>query len=158
MFFIDTIYYKLNKNKVEKAILKFKKISIDKVYEIVTRNCWEYGIQYEVIFKDKNQLEIKLIGRKEIYLIKFEKALAVDIIDYDKFINLVNIVEASKGYYITTGVFQQDVENKNNRLLLLKKIKLINGYNFIKRQIWLNDKSLNHISYNKLHFFKYLPN
>ena len=156
MFLIDMICYKLNRKKLEKAMIKFKKIPIDKVYEILTKNCWKYNIQYEVIFKNKSQLEIKLIGKKEVYLIKFQKSLVVDIIDYDKFANLVNIIEAGKGYYITTGVFKREVEISNNRILF-RSIKLINGYNFIKKQIWLKNKDINHISYSKLHFFKYLP-
>lgn len=157
MFSNNWIYYRFNKKKIEKALLKLKRITIDIVYEILTKNCWNYHIQYEVILKDKYQLEIKLIGEKEIYLFKFHKRLVIEEVDYQKFINLCEIVQASKGIYITTGIFNKNVQGKNRHFIFIKKANLVDGYSFIKSQIWLREKKAPHNSYKNLEFFRYLP-
>ncbi|WP_183278897.1 hypothetical protein [Clostridium fungisolvens] len=123
----------------------------------MTKNCWIYGIQYEVIIKDRLTLEIKLIGKREKVLLKFNKTLVVFKEDYNSFIDLVELMEVDKAYFITTGVFQAEIYKLNNWKLSYPKVFLEDSKAFLKRQIWSKKKYNEHLKYDKLDFNRYLP-
>lgn len=157
MFLIDRLYFKIKKKEISKAMMKFKKISIQSVYNIIIKECDEAGIDYELVFKSRNELQIKLIGKKEINFLKFHKILTISKSEYDRFINLLKILEVDKGYYITTGVIQQDVYNKNKYESLKKSIVLVDGLDFVKNQILFKRKKEEKLLYKNIKFKKYLP-
>ncbi|MBK1810453.1 hypothetical protein JHL18_07380 [Clostridium sp. YIM B02505] len=127
------------------------------VFKNLTKNCWIYGIQYEVIIKDRLTLEIKLIGKREKILLKFNKTLVVFKEDYNNFIDLVDHMEVDKAYFITTGVFQAEIYKLNSWKLSYPKIFLEDSKAFLKRQIWSKKKYNEHLKYDKLDFNRYLP-
>ncbi|GFP77527.1 hypothetical protein bsdtw1_03684 [Clostridium fungisolvens] len=127
------------------------------VFKNLTKNCWIYGIQYEVIIKDRLTLEIKLIGKREKVLLKFNKTLVVFKEDYNSFIDLVELMEVDKAYFITTGVFQAEIYKLNNWKLSYPKVFLEDSKAFLKRQIWSKKKYNEHLKYDKLDFNRYLP-
>jgi hypothetical protein len=127
------------------------------VFKNLTKNCWIYGIQYEVIIKDRLTLEIKLIGKREKVLLKFNKNLVVFKEDYNNFVDLVELMEVDKAYYITTGVFQAEIYKLNSWKLSYPKIILEDSKAFLKRQLWSKKKYNEHLKYDKLDFNRYLP-
>ncbi|GFZ32478.1 hypothetical protein CSC2_30040 [Clostridium zeae] len=127
------------------------------VFKNLTKNCWIYGIQYEIIIKDRLTLEIKLIGKREKVLLKFNKTLVVFKEDYNRFIDLVDLMEVDKAYFITTGVFQAEIYKLNSWKLSYPKVFLEDSKAFLKRQIWSKKKYNEHLKYDKLDFNRYLP-
>ncbi|MDU7886151.1 MAG: hypothetical protein E7J47_07215 [Clostridium perfringens] len=133
---LKSFYVLMNSKNIEKSLMKFRKISIKKVSQIIIKEC----------IKEKLNYEIKKT------LIVFHKALAVTIYDYYKFIRLIQDREIDKGVYITTGVFQQDVYNMAETDRFINRIKLLNGKDFVLKQRWIKRKKHHHISYEKLSF------
>ena len=128
---LKSFYVLMNSKNIEKSLMKFRKISIKKVSQIIIK-------------------EISSSRKKT--LIVFHKALAVTIYDYYKFIRLIQDREIDKGVYITTGVFQQDVYNMAETDRFINRIKLLNGKDFVVKQRWIKRKKHHHISYDKLSF------
>ncbi len=151
------LYYAKNKKRIELSKSKLKRITIDTVYEIITKNCWKYGIQYEVVVKNKELLDIRLQGSKTSKLIRFHKNNMVFIQDYNNFKSLMYVLEVKKGIYITTGVFEEKVFKANHNFFNDKSIKLEDNFDFIKKQIVMNPKHKNHIVYQYIDFQRYLP-
>lgn len=116
-----------------------------------------YGVQDEVIIKDRFTLEIKLVGSREKVFLKFDKSLVVVKEDYEKFLNLVDMLEVDRAFFITTGVFQADVYRLYGHKLTFPKIVLEDNKKFIKKQIWRKSKYNEHLKYDKLDFCRYLP-
>ncbi|QAA31205.1 hypothetical protein [Clostridium manihotivorum] len=123
----------------------------------MTKNCWIYGIQYEVIIKSKLTLQIKLIGKREKVFLMFDKTLVVFKEDYYRFLNLAESIEADKAYFITTGVFESEIYKMNSWKLSAPKIILEDSKKFLKRQVWFKRKYNEHLKYDKLDFHRYLP-
>ena len=132
--------------------MKFRKISIKKVSQIIIKECIKEKLNYEIIEKNNNEFIVEISSSRKNTLIVFHKALAVTIYDYYKFIRLIQDREIDKGVYITTGVFQQDVYNMAETDRFINRIKLLNGKDFVVKQRWIKRKKHHHISYDKLSF------
>lgn len=145
-------YILINSRNIERSLMKLRKISIKKVSQIIIKECVKENVKYEIIQKDTKELIIKIISERKSTLIIFHKALAVTIFDYYKFIRLIQEKEVDRGFYITTGVFQQDVYNMAEADRFINKIKLLNGKDFIVKTRWIKRKKHHHISYDKLSF------
>ncbi|PWX15093.1 hypothetical protein CYK65_16220, partial [Clostridium perfringens] len=137
---------------IEKSLMKFRKISIKKVSQIIIKECIKEKLNYEIIEKNNNEFIVEISSSRKKTLIVFHKALAVTIYDYYKFIRLIQDREIDKGVYITTGVFQQDVYNMAETDRFINRIKLLNGKDFVVKQRWIKRKKHHHISYDKLSF------
>ena len=122
---LKSFYVLMNSKNIEKSLMKFRKISIKKVSQIIIKECIKEKLNYEII--EKNY-------------------------DYYKFIRLIQDREIDKGVYITTGVFQQDVYNMAETDRFINRIKLLNGKDFVVKQRWIKRKKHHHISYDKLSF------
>lgn len=147
-----SFYVLLNSKNIEKSLMKFRKISIKKVSQIIIKECIKENLTYEIIKKNNNEFLIEISSSRKKTLIVFHKILAVTIYDYDRFIHLMQDREVDKGVYITTGVFQQDVYNRAEADKFINKIKLLDGKEFVVRQRWIKRKKHHHISYDKLSF------
>lgn len=157
MIVIDHLFYTVKKKQVDKSKIILRKISIDKIYEILTKNCWEYGIQLEIIMKSSELIEVRLQGRRESTLFKFHKTNMIFLEDYYRFKNLMEDVEVTEGVYITTGVFEQGIFNITNYHFGSRKIILQDNFQFIKKQIWMNPRHKNCLVLNCIDFSRYLP-
>ncbi|HJF35820.1 MAG TPA: restriction endonuclease, partial [Clostridium perfringens] len=133
-------------------LMKFRKISIKKVSQIIIKECIKEKLNYEIIEKNNSEFIVEISSSRKKTLIVFHKALAVTIYDYYKFIRLIQDREIDKGVYITTGVFQQDVYNMAETDRFINRIKLLNGKDFVVKQRWIKRKKHHHISYDKLSF------
>jgi len=142
----------MNSKNIEKSLMKFRKISIKKVSQIIIKECIKEKLNYEIIEKNNNEFIVEISSSRKNTLIVFHKALAVTIYDYYKFIRLIQDREIDKGVYITTGVFQQDVYNMAETDRFINRIKLLNGKDFVVKQRWIKRKKHHHISYDKLSF------
>lgn len=147
-----SFYVLMNSKNIEKSLMKFRKISIKKVSQIIVKECIKENLTYEIIKKNNNEFFIKIISGRKSTLIVFHKILAVTVCDYDRFIHLMQDRNIDKGVYITTGVFQQDVYNRQETDRFINKIKLLDGKEFVVRQRWIKMKKHHHISYDKLSF------
>lgn len=147
-----SFYVLMNSKNIEKSLMKFRKISIKKVSQIIVKECIKENLTYEIIKKNNNEFFIKIISGRKSTLIVFHKILAVTVCDYDRFIHLMQDRNIDKGVYITTGVFQQDVYNRQETDRFINKIKLLDGKEFVVRQRWIKRKKHHHISYDKLSF------
>ena len=142
----------MNSKNIEKSLMKFRKISIKKVSQIIIKECIKEKLNYEIIEKNNNEFIVEISSSRKKTLIVFHKALAVTIYDYYKFIRLIQDREIDKGVYITIGVFQQDVYNMAETDRFINRIKLLNGKDFVVKQRWIKRKKHHHISYDKLSF------
>lgn len=157
MFLLDKLYMMLKKEQIDKAVLKFKKIDINIVYELLTKNCWKYGIQYEVIIKTKDLIEVRLYSEREEILFKFHKTPIVFIGEYNNFIDRLRACKVRKGIYITTGVFEEIILKSHSKRFEGRKVILEDNFHFLKKQIWLKYKG-KPLKFKELQFYKYLPN
>lgn len=142
----------LNPKKVEKSLMKFRKIPIKKVSEIILRECHKGMLEYEIIKNNNHEFLIEINIGKKTTLIMFHKILAVTLYDYEKFSHIVDERSANKGVYITTGVFQEDVYHKTYIDNFTKHIKIFDGKKFIIKQRWIKSRRHEHISYDRLSF------
>ena len=149
---LKSFYVLMNSKNIEKSLMKFRKISIKKVSQIIIKECIKEKLNYEIIEKNNNEFIVEISSSRKKTLIVFHKALAVTIYDYYKFIRLIQDREIDKGVYITTGVFQQDVYNMAETDRFINRIKLLNGKDFVVKQRWIKRKIHHHISYDKLSF------
>ncbi|EIF6168739.1 restriction endonuclease [Clostridium perfringens] len=149
---LKSFYVLMNSKNIEKSLMKFRKISIKKVSQIIIKECIKEKLNYEIIEKNNNEFIVEISSSRKKTLIVFHKALAVTIYDYYKFIRLIQDRDIDKGVYITTGVFQQDVYNKAETDRFINRIKLLNGKDFVVKQRWIKRKKHHHISYDKLSF------
>ncbi|MCX0386295.1 restriction endonuclease [Clostridium perfringens] len=149
---LKSFYVLMNSKNIEKSLMKFRKISIKKVSQIIIKECIKEKLNYEIIEKNNNEFIVEISSSRKKTLIVFHKALAVTIYDYYKFIRLIQDREIDKGVYITTGVFQQDVYNMAETDRFINRIKLLNGKDFVVKQRWIKKKKHHHISYDKLSF------
>ncbi|MFQ7565223.1 MAG: hypothetical protein ACLRMQ_05700 [Clostridium perfringens] len=149
---LKSFYVLMNSKNIEKSLMKFRKISINKVSQILIKECIKEKLNYEIIEKNNNEFIVEISSSRKKTLIVFHKALAVTIYDYYKFIRLIQDREIDKGVYITTGVFQQDVYNMAETDRFINRIKLLNGKDFVVKQRWIKRKKHHHISYDKLSF------
>jgi hypothetical protein len=148
----------LKKNEIRKAKLFLKKIRIETIFDILTKNCWKYDIQYELLIKKEDMLIIKLRGNKEYILLIFHKTDLVTIDEYTKFNILANCHRVTKAIYITTGCFHEAIQNEYKDVLsFFCNVKLENGFRFIKGQLGLYGKAVKVFKYKKLDFFCYMP-
>lgn len=149
---LKSFYVLMNSKNIEKSLMKFRKISIKKVSQIIIKECIKEKLNYEIIEKNNNEFIVEISSSRKKTLIVFHKALAVTIYDYYKFIRLIQDREIDKGVYITTAVFQQDVYNMAETDRFINRIKLLNGKDFVVKQRWIKRKKHHHISYDKLSF------
>lgn len=149
---LKSFYVLMNSKNIEKSLMKFRKISIKKVSQIIIKECIKEKLSHEIIEKNDNEFIVEVSSSKKKTLIVFHKVLAVTIYDYYKFIRLIQDREIDKGVYITTGVFQQDVYNMAETDRFINRIRLLNGKDFVVKQRWIKRKKHNHISYDKLSF------
>ena len=149
---LKSFYVLMNSKNIEKSLMKFRKISIKKVSQIIIKECIKEKLNYEIIAKNNSEFIVEISSSRKKTLIVFHKALAVTIYDYYKFIRLIQDREIDKGVYITTGVFQQDVYNMAETDRFINRIKLLNGKDFVVKQRWIKRKKHHHISYDKLSF------
>lgn len=149
---LKSFYVLMNSKNIEKSLMKFRKISIKKVSQIIIKECIKEKLNYEIIEKNNSEFIVEISSSRKKTLIVFHKALAVTIYDYYKFIRLIQDREIDKGVYITTGVFQQDVYNMAETDRFINRIKLLNGKDFVVKQRWIKRKKHHHISYDKLSF------
>ncbi|MDM0464404.1 hypothetical protein QTG96_13655 [Clostridium perfringens] len=149
---LKSFYVLMNSKNIEKSLMKFRKISIKKVSQIIIKECIKEKLNYEIIEKNNNEFIVEISSSRKKTLIVFHKALAVTMYDYYKFIRLIQDREIDKGVYITTGVFQQDVYNMAETDRFINRIKLLNGKDFVVKQRWIKRKKHHHISYDKLSF------
>ena len=149
---LKSFYVLMNSKNIEKSLMKFRKISIKKVSQIIIKECIKEKLNYEIIEKNNNEFIVEISSSRKKTLIVFHKALAVTIYDYYKFIRLIQDREIDKGVYMTTGVFQQDVYNMAETDRFINRIKLLNGKDFVVKQRWIKRKKHHHISYDKLSF------
>ena len=149
---LKSFYVLMNSKNIEKSLMKFRKISIKKVSQIIIKECIKEKLNYEIIEKNNSEFIVEISSSRKKTLIVFHKALAVTIYDYYKFIRLIQDREIDKGVYITTGVFQQDVYNMAETDRFINRIKLLNGKDFVVKQRWIKRKKHHHLSYDKLSF------
>lgn len=153
----DIIYFKLKKRDIEEGKNNIRKIKIDNILNCITKNCWKYNIQYQVILKNNDILIIKIIGKSESILLKYHRVNMVFLFDFDSFINCIDYYNVKRAIYITTGQFHDRItrffKGRSNK----KDILLEDSFNFIKYQLGVTGKGKEILNNEKLKFFKYFP-
>ena len=117
---IDKVHIKLKKDEFYKGKAKLEKLNIDVVTENITKNCWNYNIQYKIFLKTSNLLIIKLTGKEKTILFKYDIKERVLLKDYEEFLKYLDIYNIEKGVYITTGIFE-DTINKSAKNIFSRK-------------------------------------
>ena len=133
----DIIYFKLRRKDIEKAKRRFKKLSISKIYEVLTKDCWENNIQNTIIIKTADLLIVNLTGRRNSCIFIFSKTDLVTYDDYRKIIRMVSNYYIKKCIYITLGNFQNRIFHEYKIIPRKYKsyLELIDGLHFIKEQL-----------------------
>lgn len=154
---LDSLYYKLKKDEIEKASNILKMMKIDTILQKLSKLCWKYNIQCEIIFKSNKILYLKLIGNKEIVLFKYHIVEMVHKKNLDFFMNELDERNARKGFYIATGWFENN--NKSSIISMFNRNDVIleDGFTYIRNNLGLKGKAESDFEINKLNFYKYLP-
>ncbi|ERI94233.1 hypothetical protein HMPREF1982_01245 [Clostridiales bacterium oral taxon 876 str. F0540] len=155
---LDSVYYKLRREEIEKASTRFRRIKTDTILKNLSKLCWKYNIQYEIIIKTRDILVIRLTSVRETVVLKYHNCSMVSSKEIDAFMNELDEVEANRGIYITTGYFETRERQSFKNLFFKKDILLEDGLTFIKGQLGLTKKTIDSFKISKLDFFKYLPN
>ncbi len=155
----NRLYSYIKKKHLEKAMAIFAKIDMKTVYDIITKNCWEYGIQYILLMKTPFVLEVGIIGRRDRVLIKFHKTQKVYSYDMISFREFFLASDYTRAYYITTGSFHKEHKEGSWNLSFLgrRQVKTISSKDFLIRQEWMTQPYYSHFKYKKLDFYPYLP-
>lgn len=155
----DIIYFKIRKKTIVKVQRRFKKLTVSKIFEVLTKECWENNIQYSIIIKTVDLLIVNLTGRRSSCIFIFSKIDIVTYDDYRKIIRMVSNYYIKKCVYITTGSFQNRILHEYKIIPRKYKsyLELIDGLHFIKEQLgW--KKNLNEIlNQYKIKLLSYLP-
>lgn len=144
------LYLKIRKNEVEKSKAKLKRMNIDIIFQCLTKDCWGYGIQYDVVIKTEDYFIIKIFGSKKDVLIKYHRTDMVFLEDYNRFLYEMKLNNSQKGIYITTGVF----DFKMSRLFY-HKIITEDNIHFIKYQLGFSATTQEVFYKKRIKFFKY---
>lgn len=155
---LDSLYYQLKKKEIEKASTILKRMKIDTILQNLSKLCWKYNIQCEIIFKTNDILSLKLSGNTEIILFKYHKAEVVYRKDVDFFMNELDRYNANKGFYITTGEFEFKNKSSIKSLFCKNDVILQDCFAFIKNNLGLKGKVEKNFKTIRLSLFKYLPN
>lgn len=154
---LDWVYFKFHRNAIQTAKIRLKKISIETVLQCISKNCWRFGIQYEVLIKTSDTLVIKIRGKKQCILLRYHKADMVFYDDFCRFLNFLVAENIPKGVYITTGVFEERILKVKSNPLFRKQIMLEDYRQFIIGQLLFTGQNSDRFKQKKLKFFKYLP-
>jgi len=146
-----TLYQKIRKSEVEKAKARLNKMNIDIIFQCLTKDCWGYGIQYDIVIKTEDYFILKLFERRKDVLIKYHKTDLVFLEDYNRFLYELNLNKAQKGIYITTGVF--DFRKYN---FFYNKVIIQDNMDFIKYQLGFYGTTKEVFHKKRIKFFKYL--
>lgn len=156
VYLIDEIYFKLRKDEVLKAKARLKKISINTVTDNISKNCWKYDMQFEVVFKNGDEVVVKMMGKKKSRLLVYDKSNIVFTEKFDSFLNMMDNYGADDGIYITTGVFEGKIMDSFNHFFH-SDVKLIDEIKFIRQQLGCQNKCNEVFKYGKMNFYKYFP-
>lgn len=154
---LDSLYYQLKKDEIEKASTILKMIDIETIFQNLSKLCWNYNIQWETIIKTNYLLKLKLSGHNQVVMFGYHKTDLVTLEQIDLFLNEIDKAKASNGFYITTGKFER--KNKRNNKFSLKKKDLIleDSFIFIKNNLGLIGRAKDDFMIKKINFYKYLP-
>lgn len=154
---LDSLYHELKKEEIEKASTILKMMKIDTILENLSKLCWKYNIQCEIIFKTSKILSLKLSGNKETVMFKYHKTNMVYRKDVDSFMDEMDENYVSRGFYITTGGFAKKNKSSIKSKFYKNDVILEDSFTFIKNNLGLKGKAEKDFKINKLNFFKYLP-
>ncbi|WP_139905497.1 hypothetical protein [Clostridium thermarum] len=154
---VDNFYCAVRK----KEIIRLKKIinnlKVDTFYLSLTKGCWKFGIQHEILLKNAGVLEIKLYRGRKALIIKFHKTATVFMGDYERFLDMLKRHGINKGVYITSGVFEQKIINSYRRRLRSdNKVKLEDMTRFGRGQLGWSRRSEEILKEKTLKLYKYL--
>ena len=154
---LDSIYYKLRREEIEKASTRFRRIKTDTILQNLTKLCWKYNIQYETIIKTSDLLTIKLTGIKETVVFKYHRCVMVSKEEVDFFLNELDENRANKGVYITTGEFESNSAKLLKSVFSKRDIIMEDNFTFIRGNLGLRGKAIKNFKIDKLNLYKYLP-
>lgn len=154
---LDSVYYKLRKEEIEKASTRFKRIKTDTILQNLSKLCWKFNIQYEIIIKTRDILVIRLTSERETVVLKYHNCSMVSKKEIDIFMSEIDKREAHRGIYITTGNFETKERQSFKNLFLKKDIMLEDCLSFIKGQLGLRGKTMQSFKTSRLNLLKYLP-
>jgi hypothetical protein len=154
---LNYIYCSIRREELEKAIEQFKSIRIDEILQRLSKLCWKNNIQYEVLIKTKDILIIKLIGNQQIVLFKYHKADKVSRDDIDFFMGSMEEGRASKGVYITTGVFEGKHILSHKKEEGRRDVILEDCLSFAMGHLGIRGNALIDFKTDRLNLFKYMP-
>ena len=149
---LDRLYIKLRGNEIKTGIRELRKIEIDEIYTIVNNECWSYGIQYQVIYKNSEILIMAIEGRKGEILFLYHKCIKEG---KEKYLSLVNLSSKFDYYccvYITTGETSRTFSTEG----FDQKIKLVDSFHFVKGQIGFWGKAKDIFDKRNLFFLNYI--
>lgn len=154
----NKIYLKLHFKDIKISKLILRKVSIEDIYLNINKSCWLYGIQQQIILKNSDRLIIELISasKKHKILLTYHRCEMVFEDDYDMFENYLYKYDIKKGIYITTGIFEESLFKKSKHNFE-KNIKLLDGTDFVIKQLCTIKNPNGRISKKTLNFLRYLP-
>lgn len=155
---MDSLYCSIRREEFRKLSRIIRRLTVDKFYEVLTKNCWEFGIQYEILIKNNEILEIKLSGMKRQSILKYHTTAMVFEDEYEKFVNTLARHDIYKGIYITTGIFDFEVIQKSKGVIPSKrKVKLEDCFSFYRKQMGLFRGADEVFKAKNFKLYRYLP-
>lgn len=157
MRFLNKIILKFLKKDITKELNILMSIQLNDINKILIKQCCEKSLKVKYISRCKNKVVIMIRNKNKTNLILIHRSVAGTLNDYDRFVDLYSKTKANKAFYICTGVFQQDVYNKNYNLFLHKHVVLVDGSSFLMKQKCFTLKRNRIFDYSKISFDKFLP-
>lgn len=150
------VYFKLIKADESKALLMLNKLSIDKIFHELVKECWKNNIQYHIIFKNNETLMMYLTGEEDSVLLNFSREKMIFEETFECFLVQSLKYNAKKSIFITIGIFDNKII-KSPALVIHKNIKLIDRYTFIRHQVGFAGDIYSNLKENNFKFYRYLP-
>lgn len=154
---INKLYYNLRKSDLQEATEVLWDMSIDDIYNAITKECWKFNIQYEIIEKKDYKLALKLKGNSESVILVYEKFFAIEISEFYNFLCEIENNECDRGIYISICGYSEEVLRNAKEVSEYTNFELIDLFKFCKYSIGWRGKVKMLLSTKKINFTMYLP-
>lgn len=155
---IDSLYCSIRKDEIRKLRKIMRRLTVENFFEALTKSCWEFGIQYEILIKNNDLLELKLSGLRRQNIVRFHRCDMVFTDDYERFINTLVRNDVNKGIYITTGVFEFKIVKSHKKLTPSnRKVRLEDCISFCRKQMGFFKREAKILKTRNLRLYRYLP-
>jgi hypothetical protein len=131
----DLMYYRYNKKAIDAGIKYIKKISVKKFIDWYIKKLTEKHDDFKLIIQNSEYADILTWKGNVKYLFRYHRCQMVFSEQFDSFETLIDVNNVNRAFYITCGVFEEDIlrHKKTKGIFSNCKVYTINGFNLVKK-------------------------